>query len=64
MISFLKIYLFSLAGLAMGILNLAIVIPQVITFLNVFFPGFGSVPCIFGVHCNYEQIMDPSNPTQ
>jgi len=36
MISFLKIYLFSLAGLAMGILNLAIVIPQVITFLNVF----------------------------
>lgn len=32
MIAFLKTHLFLLAGLAMGILNLAIVIPQVITF--------------------------------
>jgi hypothetical protein len=36
MIAFLKTHVFLLAGLAMGILNLAIVIPQVITF-DVFF---------------------------
>jgi len=37
MIALLKTHVFLLAGLAMGILNLAIVIPQVITF-DVFFP--------------------------
>jgi len=36
MIALLKTHVFLLAGLAMGILNLAIVIPQVITF-DVFF---------------------------
>jgi hypothetical protein len=47
MIALLKT-LFLLAGLAMGILNLAIVIPQVITF-EVFLLRFGSVLCTSGV---------------
>ena len=49
MIALLKTHVFLLAGLAMGILNLAIVIPQVITFDVFFFLGFGSVLYTFRV---------------
>lgn len=55
MIAFLNFFfLFNPAGLAMGILNLAIVIPQVITFIDVFC-RLWSVLCIFGVQYNCEQ---------
>jgi hypothetical protein len=43
MIALLKTHVFLLAGLAMGILNLAIVVPQVITF-DVFFSWFRFCP--------------------